>query len=158
MDPTRVSAALGGEDGLRALAGAAREAGLGIVLDIVPNHMAAEAHEAHPDWFDTDPETGFTRRFFDIDDLLGIRVEDPEVFAATHELVLRLVAEGVVDGLRIDHPDGLADPLAYLRRLRETGAEHVWVEKIIDPGEHLRSEWPVSGTTGYEFLNDAIAV
>src|SRR3954447_18317351 len=101
MDPTRVSAALGGEDGLRALAAAARDAGLGIVLDIVPNHMAAEAREAHPDWFDTDPDTGFTRRFFDIDDLLGIRVEDPAVFEATHAKVLELVAEGVVDGLRI---------------------------------------------------------
>ena len=158
MDPARVSDALGGEDGLRALSAAARDAGLGIVLDIVPNHMAAEARDAHPDWFDTDPETGFTRRFFDIDDLLGIRVEDPDVFEATHALVLRLVADGVVDGLRVDHPDGLADPLAYLRRLREHGAQDVWVEKIVDPGEELRADWPVCGTTGYEFLNDAIGV
>jgi (1->4)-alpha-D-glucan 1-alpha-D-glucosylmutase len=158
MDPTRLSEALGGEAGFRALAETAREAGLGIVLDIVPNHMAAQAREAHPDWFDTDPQTGFTRRFFDIDDLLGIRQEDPAVFAATHELTLRLVREGLVDGLRVDHPDGLADPLGYLRQLHDGGAERIWVEKILDPGEQLRSEWPVCGTTGYEFLNDLTAV
>jgi (1->4)-alpha-D-glucan 1-alpha-D-glucosylmutase len=119
--------------------------------------MAADAEE-FSSFFDTDPETGFTRRFFDIDDLLGIRQEDPEVFEVTHELTLRLVEEGLVDGLRIDHPDGLADPLGYLRRLREGGVERIWVEKIVDPGERLRDEWPVCGTTGYEFLNDAIAV
>jgi (1->4)-alpha-D-glucan 1-alpha-D-glucosylmutase len=79
------------------------------------------------------------------------------VFAATHELALRLVREGAVDGLRIDHPDGLADPAGYLERLREGGAGHVWVEKILDPGEHLR-DWPVAGTTGYEFLNDVAAL
>ena len=61
--------------------------------------------------------------------------------------------DGVLDGLRVDHPDGLADPAGYLRRLREAGAEHVWVEKILDPGEALR-DWPVDGTVGYEFLND----
>jgi (1->4)-alpha-D-glucan 1-alpha-D-glucosylmutase len=158
MDPSRVSEELGGEEALRSLAAAAHEAGLGVVLDIVPNHMAAEARDAHPDWFDTDPDTGFTRRFFDIDDLLGIRVEDPEVFEATHAKVLELVADGVVDGLRIDHPDGLADPLAYLRRLRDRGVEKIWVEKIVDPDERLRSDWPVCGTTGYDFLNDAIGL
>ena len=156
-DPTRMSATLGGEEGFRALAAAAREAGLGIVLDIVPNHMAADADD-FAEFFDADPETGFTRRFFDIDDLLGVRMEDREVFEETHTLALQLVAEGLVDGLRIDHPDGLADPLAYLRRLRDRGVEHVWVEKIVDPDEELRDTWPVCGTTGYEFLNDAIAV
>jgi (1->4)-alpha-D-glucan 1-alpha-D-glucosylmutase len=79
------------------------------------------------------------------------------VFEATHTLALRLVRDGVVDGLRIDHPDGLADPAGYLARLREGGAEHVWVEKILDPGEHLR-DWPVDGTVGYEFLNDVCAL
>ena len=156
MDPTRISAALGGEDGLRALSATAREAGLGIVLDIVPNHMASDTPYAQ--FFDRDDDTGFVRRFFDIDDLLGIRVEDEEVFTATHALALRLVREGVVDGLRVDHPDGLADPVGYLQRLREEGVERVWVEKIVDPDERLRSDWPVCGTTGYEFLNDAIAV
>jgi (1->4)-alpha-D-glucan 1-alpha-D-glucosylmutase len=157
VDSRKLSSALGGAEAFRALADAAHAAGLGLVLDVVPNHMAADAEE-FAGFFDTDPETGFTRRFFDIDDLLGIRQEDPEVFEVTHELTLRLVEEGLVDGLRIDHPDGLADPLGYLRRLRDRGAEHVWVEKIVDPGEQLRAEWPVCGTTGYEFLNDAITV
>ena len=80
--------------------------------------------------------TGRHRRFFDVDHLAALRQEDPEVFEATHALALRLVREGVVDGLRIDHPDGLADPAGYLQRLRDGGAEHVWVEKILDPGEH----------------------
>ena len=88
--------------------------------------------------------TGRQRRFFDIDDLAGVRQEDPEVFEETHGLVLALVREGVVDGLRIDHPDGLADPAGYLERLRERGVEHVWVEKILEPGERLR-DWPVTG-------------
>ncbi len=83
-----------------------------------------------------------------------MRVEDPEVFETTHALVLALVAEGVVEGLRIDHPDGLADPGDYLRRLQERGARRVWVEKIIEPGEEL-PDWPVEGTTGYEFMADA---
>ncbi len=164
VDPTRLSDALGGEDGFRALAATVRTAGMGIVLDIVPNHMAAD--DANPYWaderrratfFDLDPETGRHRRFFDIDHLAGVRQEDPEVFAETHRLALALVNEGLVDGLRVDHPDGLADPVGYLERLREGGAEHVWVEKILDPGEPLR-DWPVEGTVGYEFLNDVAAL
>ena len=79
------------------------------------------------------------------------------MFAATHALALRLVGEGLVDGLRVDHPDGLADPAGYLERLRDGGAEHVWVEKILDPGEPLRP-WPVEGTVGYEFLVDVTAL
>jgi len=157
VDPTRVSESLGGEDALRALAGE----GLGIVLDIVPNHMGTGDENRW--WsdpgdrmkvFDVDPETGHYRRFFDIDDLAGVRVEDPEVFELTHAKVLELLGDGVLDGLRIDHPDGLADPAGYLERLRDAGAEHVWVEKILHPGEGLR-DWPVEGTVGYEFLNEA---
>ena len=102
-------------------------------------------------------QTGFYRRFFDIDDLAAVREEDPEVFETMHAKVLQLVRDGVVDGLRVDHPDGLADPAGYLRRLRESGAEHVWVEKILHPGETLR-DWPVDGTVGYEFLNDVQGV
>jgi (1->4)-alpha-D-glucan 1-alpha-D-glucosylmutase len=79
------------------------------------------------------------------------------VFEVTHRKVLELVREGIADGLRIDHPDGLADPARYLERLREAGAEHVWVEKILEPGERLR-DWPVEGTTGYDFLNDVTAL
>jgi (1->4)-alpha-D-glucan 1-alpha-D-glucosylmutase len=160
VDPTRVSDALGGEEGLRALAAD----GLGIVLDIVPNHMgvsdenrwwADERERARV--FDYDPDDGWYRRFFDIDDLAGVRVEDPEVFELVHGKVLELVRDGVISGLRVDHPDGLADPAGYLRRLRERGAQHVWVEKILHPGEELR-DWPVEGTVGYEFLNDTAAL
>ncbi len=160
VDPTRVSEALGGEEGLRALAAS----GLSIVLDIVPNHMGAGEEnrwwsdpELRERFFDVDPQTGFYRRFFDIDDLAALRQEDPEVFAVTHAKVLQLLDEGILDGLRVDHPDGLADPAGYLRRLRDAGAQRVWVEKILHPPEPLR-DWPVSGTVGYEFLNDAAAL
>jgi len=162
IDPGRISSALGGEEEFRALASEARSHGLGIVLDIVPNHMAAD--DANRYWadeslrskfFDIDPATGRHRRFFDIDHLAGVRQEDPEVFEATHRLALSLVSEGLVDGLRVDHPDGLADPAGYLERLGEV--PDVWVEKILDPGERLR-DWPVSGTVGYEFLNDVCAL
>ena len=163
IDPTRVSAELGGEQGLRELAGA----GLGIVLDVVPNHMKRSAEnrwwrdpELRARFFDIDPRTGFHRRFFDIDDLAALRQEDREVFEVTHAKVLELVRDGVLDGLRVDHPDGLADPAGYLRRLREAGVERVWVEKILSaapPGERLR-DWPVAGTVGYEFLNDVAAL
>ncbi len=160
VDPTRVSESLGGEEGLRALAAE----GLGIVLDIVPNHMGTGDENRW--WsdptervrvFDVDPETGHYRRFFDIDDLAGVRVEDPEVFALTHDKVLELLRDGVIEGLRIDHPDGLADPAGYLERLRDTDPAHpphVWVEKILHRPEALR-DWPVEGTVGYEFLNEA---
>ncbi len=160
VDPTRVSDALGGEAGLRAL----RAAGLGIVLDIVPNHMSASDENRwwadereRPRVFDWDPADGWYRRFFDIDDLAAVRVEEPEVFSLVHDKVLELVRDGVVDGLRVDHPDGLADPAGYLRRLRAAGVERLWVEKILGPDEALR-DWPVEGTVGYEFLNDATAL
>ena len=157
VDPTRVSQELGGEDALRALC----SCGLDVILDVVPNHMAAS--DENPYWrdpdrrrtfFDWDEETGWYRRFFTIDDLAGVRVEDPRVFAATHAKVFELVEEGLVQGLRIDHPDGLADPRGYLERLPRVP---VWVEKIVEPGEQLR-DWPVEGTTGYEFANDVTAL
>ncbi|MFK0233089.1 malto-oligosyltrehalose synthase [Streptomyces vinaceus] len=236
-DHTRVRAELGGEPGLRALAATARGHGLGLVLDIVPNHMAVpsplrlnaplwEVLREGPDspyarWFDIDWEAGggqvllpvlaeppgpdsFTpdpdggvlrhgelefplregtaglalpellaaqwyrpawwreartrlnyRRFFTISDLIGVRVEDPEVFAATHAKVLELVRDGVAAGLRIDHVDGLADPEGYLRRLRTAAGEGCWVvvEKILARHERLPSGWPVAGTTGYDALH-----
>jgi (1->4)-alpha-D-glucan 1-alpha-D-glucosylmutase len=162
VDPNTLSPALGGEAGFRELVAAARAAGLGVILDIVPNHMAID--DANRYWteererfFDIDPATGRHRRFFDIDHLAGVRQEDPAVFEATHEKALALVGAGLVDGLRIDHPDGLADPAGYLQRLHERGVRHVWVEKILDPGEKLR-DWPVEGTVGYEFLNDVAAL
>ncbi|MGK2929071.1 MAG: malto-oligosyltrehalose synthase [Acidimicrobiales bacterium] len=93
------------------------------------------------------------RRFFDIDTLIGVRIEDPDVFADTHALILELVREGRIDGLRIDHPDGLSDPAGYLDQLDgEAPATWTVVEKILEPGEHLPEPWPVAGTTGYDFL------
>ncbi|MBA1156466.1 malto-oligosyltrehalose synthase [Microvirga mediterraneensis] len=94
------------------------------------------------------------RRFFDINTLAGIRVEIPEIFEKTHELIVRLVEEGHVHGLRIDHIDGLADPEGYTRALqRKVGPGFfVAVEKILEPGEELRP-WPVAGTSGYDVLN-----
>ncbi|MGP3982128.1 malto-oligosyltrehalose synthase [Streptomyces sp. KR80] len=235
VDHSVVRAELGGEEGLRALSRTAREHGLGLVLDIVPNHMAVTVPERlnrplwevlrdGPDspyarWFDIDweahggrvllpvlggrlgeelrhiqvdgdvvryhrhefpvrPGTGHLplpelldaqwyrlgwwrlartelnyRRFFTISDLIGVRVQDPEVFRATHAKVLQLLREGVVDGLRIDHPDGLADPREYLGRLdRATGGRWTVVEKILTGDEQLPADWPVAGTTGYDAL------
>ncbi|MBC9713038.1 malto-oligosyltrehalose synthase [Streptomyces sp. TRM66268-LWL] len=232
-DPSRVREELGGEDGLRSLSAAARAHGLGLVLDIVPNHMSASAkhnhalrevlkdgpHSPYARWFDIDWQAGGGqvllpvlgrrigeelaelrveggvlrcrdlefplrkgtedkplpelldaqwyrlawwrlartelnyRRFFTISDLIGVRVEDPEVFDATHAKVLQLLDEGVADGLRVDHPDGLADPGAYLQRLHEaTGGRWTVVEKILADGEQLEAGWPVAGTTGYDAL------
>jgi (1->4)-alpha-D-glucan 1-alpha-D-glucosylmutase len=233
VDPARVRDELGGEAGLRSLSRAAREHGLGLVVDIVPNHMAAFPRHnralwevlregpasPYARWFDIEwdaqggrllvPVLGRRlgeelgqlkvdgdvlryhdhvfplregteslplpqlldaqwyrpvwwrlartelnyRRFFSISELIGVRVEDPEVFAATHGTLLRLLDEGVIDGLRVDHPDGLADPDAYLSRLHEaTGGRWTVVEKILAADEHLPSAWPVAGTTGYDAL------
>ncbi|MGW1373798.1 malto-oligosyltrehalose synthase [Streptomyces sp. NPDC002446] len=239
VDHTRVRAELGGERGLRALAATARAHGLGLVVDIVPNHMAVPAPVAlngplwevlrdgpaspYARWFDVDwdgghggrlllpvlqgplgdesehlrvdagdgllhyrdthtfplrPGTGGLplprllaaqwyrlawwrlarselnyRRFFTISELIGVRVEDPEVFEATHGTVLRLVREGVIDGLRIDHPDGLVDPGGYLARLHEaTGGRWTVVEKILTGDERLPASWACAGTTGYDAL------
>lgn len=116
------------------------------------------------DFWQTGRERINYRRFFDISDLIGIRVETPEVFQATHALISRLVREGKVTGLRIDHIDGLYDPLKYLRQLQHQLAPdtkqtsqppgfYVVVEKILAEGERLPEAWPVSGTTGYDFLN-----
>ncbi|KUL39375.1 alpha-amylase [Streptomyces sp. NRRL F-4489] len=227
---------LGGEDGLRALAATARAHGLGLIVDIVPNHMAVPAPltlngplwevlrdgpgSRYARWFDIDWDGGHGgrvllpvlegrigdelprfrvdgqvlrygeqvfplrpgterlplerlldaqwyrlawwrlartelnyRRFFTISDLIGLRVEDPEVFEATHRTVLRLIRDGVVDGLRIDHPDGLVDPGGYLARLRGA-AKGCWtvVEKILTGPERLPDGWACAGTTGYDTL------
>ncbi|MFE1406558.1 malto-oligosyltrehalose synthase [Streptomyces sp. NPDC058770] len=234
VDHGRVRAELGGETGLRRLARTAREHGLGLVVDIVPNHMAAVprlnrplwevlregAASPYARWFDIDWEAGGGRvllpvlggrigdeldafrvdgevlrhgeqefplragtahlplpelldaqhyrlcwwrlartelnyrRFFTISGLIGVRVEDPEIFDATHGKILELVRDGVIDGLRVDHPDGLADPGAYLERLA-AAADGRWtvVEKILTGDEPLPADWPVAGTTGYDALH-----
>jgi len=227
-----ISPQLGGEPARLRLVAALREHGLGLVVDIVPNHMGVARPEANPAWwdvlrhgraaahaawFDIDwsrprilipvladagaardlrvvdgelcyhehryplaPGTGGGtpwqvhdrqhyelvdwrrgndelnyRRFFAIADLAGLRVEDPAVFDATHREVLRWVAAGEADGIRVDHPDGLADPGGYLRRLRDA-APGAWlvVEKILEAGEDLPAGWPVDGTTGYDSLRE----
>ncbi|MFG3282326.1 malto-oligosyltrehalose synthase [Streptomyces sp. NPDC048111] len=232
-DHARVREELGGEPGLRRLGARARELGLGLVLDIVPNHMSSAARHnrqlwdvlragpgsPYAHWFDIDWEAGdgrvllpvlagplgaefdrltvedgvlrygeerfplregtaglpmaelldaqfyrlgwwrlartelTYRRFFTIAELIGVRVEDEDVFAATHAKILELIRDGVVDGLRVDHPDGLADPEAYLRRLDEaTDGRWTVVEKILTGDEHLPATWAVAGTTGYDAL------
>ena len=241
-DHARVRGELGGEDGFRAMAKRFRSHGLGIVVDIVPNHMAIPDQmplnrqlwsvlkdgrdSPYATWFDIDwaaqegrmlmpvlggpvrdclgdlvvepgagpegepvlqyfdhclplrpgtsrlPIAGLLesqhyrlawwrdaatelnyRRFFDITSLIGIRMEDPAVFDAAHEVIARLVAEGLIDGLRVDHPDGLADPAGYLRHLAAaTGGVWVVVEKILEAGERLPDDWPCAGTTGYDAL------
>jgi (1->4)-alpha-D-glucan 1-alpha-D-glucosylmutase len=243
VDHGRIDEELGGEDGFRAAVAALQSDGLGLVVDVVPNHMAIPVPEhlnrmlwsvlrdgvesryaswldvdwslerpilmpvlgrqldeclesgeitvdlvGGPDgtpvvryfdhvlpvragtqglpiedllaaqhyrlafWREADKELNY-RRFFDIATLVGVRVEVPEVFNASHALLVRLVREGLVQGLRIDHPDGLADPRGYLRRLAEV-TEGAWVvvEKILEPGEDLPADWPCAGTTGYDAL------
>ncbi|MFW5933922.1 MAG: malto-oligosyltrehalose synthase, partial [Actinomycetota bacterium] len=273
VDPTRIRAELGGEAGLRQLAATAHHAGLGLVLDIVPNHVGlVSPHNpwwwdilAHgpgatygrhldidwrpgphgqptlllpelgrpledelerdelrldhdragrpPHWriiyhehvwpvapgsleaigLDPDEVDGTLatvrgdrsrlaellghqhyrlawwrrandeldhRRFFDVSTLGAVRVEDPQVFDDVHAAVLPLVHEGVIDGLRIDHPDGLSDPVGYVRRLRDAAGPRVWiiVEKILHRHERLRGSWPVDGTVGYEFADLELGV
>ncbi|MDP1619274.1 malto-oligosyltrehalose synthase [Phenylobacterium sp.] len=282
VDPTAINPALGGEDGFRQMVAALKAEGLGVILDIVPNHLAVggadnawwldvlekgEASafaglfdidwrprdpalqgkvlapflgapygealaggdirlEAGPDgslwatayghhrfpireadraevfalgleafdpaedagrarlhdllerqayrlaWWQTAGDEINWRRFFDITELAGVRVEVPEVFDRIHALPLRLYAEGLIDGLRIDHIDGLADPAGYLTRLRgelakrqserpkgsAAGPAYLVVEKILAEGEALSRDWACDGTTGYEFMDDVSAL
>ena len=245
VDHGEVSPALGGRAALDRLVAAARDAGLGVVVDVVPNHMAVPTPAWHntalwsvlargPEspyaaWFDVDWSAGDGallmpvlgdrvgavlaagelgldavdipglegpqpvlryhdhvfpvrpgteqlgiadlvdrqhyrlaywrvaneelnyRRFFDVGTLAAVRVEDPAVFDATHALLTDLVTSGAVDGLRIDHPDGLADPRGYLDRLAAaTGDAWVVVEKILAPTEEVPDDWATAGTTGYD--------
>ncbi len=112
------------------------------------------------------------RRFFDINGLVGLRVEDETVFEATHATLLRLYAEGLIDGVRVDHVDGLADPPGYCRRLRARldelagqrpadapqGPAWLVVEKILGAGERLADDWAVDGTSGYDFMDEVSAL
>ena len=257
VDVAEVSAELGGSQAFDAMVAALREAGLGLLLDIVPNHMAAVPENGwwwdvlrrgpgsqFAGYFDIDweppdadlrgrvllpvlgepleavlehgrlrierrgsewelryfdkrfplaqgpPDSGPDmassgkrmqqilerqhyrleywrtalprlnyRRFFDISSLIGLRVEEPAVFDDVHRLVLRWLGEGKLQGLRIDHIDGLRDPLGYLQKLRQRAGD-IWilVEKILQPGEPLAADWPVHGTTGYDFMNLALGL
>ena len=112
------------------------------------------------------------RRFFDVNGLAGLRIENPEVFEATHAAIFNLYAQGLIDGVRIDHVDGLAEPRAYCRKLRRrlgslasqrpaaapTEAPVIWVEKILATHERLATGWLIDGTSGYDFMNDVSAV
>ncbi len=233
-DPTTVSAELGGPDGLARLSAAARARGIGLVVDIVPNHVGIDRPDQNAWWWDvlrhgrssdyatyfdidwdldedgrivlpvlgsdddvadlevdgellrlgdlalpiapgtaagTGPEVhdrqhyrlvgwrngvcGY-RRFFSITSLAGLRQEDPAVFDAAHAEVARWFAEGLVDGVRIDHPDGLSDPCGYLARLRDLVGPRAWIviEKILAVDEALEPTLPVAGTTGYDVLRE----
>lgn len=233
-DPTTVSQELGGADGLARLAEAAHDRNIGLIVDIVPNHVGVEDPTQNAWWwdvlehgrgsrysayFDIDweldserrvvlpvlgedadvddltvdenvlrlgdrswpiaPDTGNGtgaevhdrqhykligwrhnvcgyRRFFSITSLAGLRQEDRSVFDATHVEVKRWFSDGLVDGLRIDHPDGLSNPAGYLRWLRELTGPDAWIviEKILAPDEALEPSLPVAGTTGYDALRD----
>jgi (1->4)-alpha-D-glucan 1-alpha-D-glucosylmutase len=109
-------------------------------------------------WKTADQQLGY-RRFFDVNTLIGLRVEREFVFDETHALIVKWLKQGVLDGVRVDHPDGLRDPKQYFERLRER-APDAWIvgEKILEPGEWLRKEWPIEGTSGYDFLNVAMGV
>ncbi len=231
-DPTAVSPELGGPEGLARLSAAARKRGLGLIVDIVPNHVGIDRPEQNPWWWDvlrngrssayatffdidwdldedgrivlpvlaSDEDTAALqvdgdvlrlgdlafpiapgtatgpgsevhdrqhyrlvgwrngvcgyRRFFSITSLAGLRQEDPTVFDTCHREVARWFAEGLVDGVRIDHPDGLSDPCGYLAKLRDLVGSDAWivVEKILAPDEALEPTLPVAGTTGYDVL------
>ena len=235
-DPSSVDPERGGPEGLAAISKAAREHGMGVLVDIVPNHVGVASPPQNPWWwsllkegrasryaeaFDVDWDLGGGRiripvlgsdedvhqleisdgelryyghrfplaagtyadgdspaavhdrqhyelvawrradaelnyrRFFAVSTLAGIRVEIPWVFDEAHAEVARWFRDGLVDGLRVDHPDGLADPAGYLNRLREiTGGAYVLVEKILEPGEELPPEFNCEGTTGYDALAD----
>jgi (1->4)-alpha-D-glucan 1-alpha-D-glucosylmutase len=109
-------------------------------------------------WKTADQQLGY-RRFFDVNTLIGLRVEREHVFEETHALILTWLKQGVLDGVRVDHPDGLRDPAQYFQRLRERAPE-AWIvgEKILEPDEWLRESWPIQGTSGYDFLNTAMRV
>jgi (1->4)-alpha-D-glucan 1-alpha-D-glucosylmutase len=138
------------EEAVRTMNG---EAGRPETFDALHELLEAQAYRLSY-WRTASHEINY-RRFFDINTLAGLRVEDPVVFTATHELLSRLIADGKVQAVRVDHPDGLFDPAKYFGMLQETagGDLYVLAEKILSGQERL-PRWPVSGTTGYNYLND----
>lgn len=149
LDPAAIAAARA------ALAAMSGSAALDARLAAAPLAGILEAQHWRLSWWRTAADDLNYRRFFNITDLVGVRVEDPDVFAATHALVLDLVRAGKADGLRVDHIDGLMDPARYLADLRGAVGDGVpiFVEKILERHETLR-DWPIEGTTGYERLAD----
>lgn len=160
---------IGSEADLERLALKLRERKMGILLDIVPNHMSRSSE--NPWWVDVetkgqkspfakffdiewnrDGKIAFFRRFFDISDLISLRIEEPEVFDAVHRLPFKWLDKGWIQGLRIDHIDGLYYPQAYLDQVAKKKC-YLVVEKILTGDEQLPLKWPVDGTTGYDFLN-----
>ncbi|MBI1684057.1 malto-oligosyltrehalose synthase [Caulobacter hibisci] len=128
-------------------------------------HELLERQHYRLAWWRTAGDAINWRRFFDITELAGLRIEDPAVFDAVHALPLRLYQDGLIDGLRVDHVDGLADPPAYCRRLRQAlkaadPQRTPWlvIEKILGAGEALSRDWGVDGTTGYEVMNEISAL
>ncbi len=135
-------------------------------------HRLLERQHYRLAWWGTAADEINWRRFFDINGLAGLRVEDPVVFEATHATLFRLYAEGLIDGLRVDHIDGLSDPPGYCRALRARlatlaaqrsttappGPAWLIVEKILGAGENLPSDWGVDGTSGYDFMNQVSAL
>jgi (1->4)-alpha-D-glucan 1-alpha-D-glucosylmutase len=109
-------------------------------------------------WKTADQQLGY-RRFFDVNNLIGLRMERPHVFEETHALILEWLRRGVLDGVRVDHPDGLRDPKQYFERLR-VAAPEAWIigEKILAANEFLREDWPIEGTSGYDFLNQVLGL
>jgi (1->4)-alpha-D-glucan 1-alpha-D-glucosylmutase len=146
-------AALARDPAVRPMIDAAIEA---IVSDPALLHELHEAQVWRAAYWRAAREALTYRRFFEIADLVGIRVERPRVFDDVHALLLDLIGNGQVAGVRLDHIDGLADPKTYLERLQQAidsaSPFYLLVEKILGPGETLRSSWPVAGTTGYEFI------
>ncbi|PHK96508.1 malto-oligosyltrehalose synthase [Pseudoroseomonas rhizosphaerae] len=135
-------------------------------------HALLERQNYRLAWWRTATDEINWRRFFDVTGLAGLRAEEPAVFDATHALILRLYAEGLIDGVRIDHVDGLADPGGYCRKLRRrmeaiahrrpaeapAGPPYILIEKILAPGEPLETRWKTDGTTGYDFMDQVSAV
>ena len=162
IDFNTIDPRLGGSAQFEALCQRLQEEGLKVILDIVPNHMAVSDQNpwwkkpGYEDFFDIDPKTGIYRRFFDLDELIALKQENQEVFEATHKLVFELIKKGLVQGLRIDHIDGLAEPAQYLQKLPDQ--LYVVLEKILQPGEALERDYKAFGTVGYDYLADLRAL
>lgn len=173
-DFKHISNDLGSEESLTRLAENLRKNGMGLCVDIVPNHMAATAfnkywqdvldHGQHSqyaylfdiNWDRSTKEQLSYRRFFDINELVCLRAEEEQVFLVTHKLILSLIEKNLIQGLRIDHVDGLRKPQAYLKELQKHIHKpfYIVVEKILGHAEKLPTSWPIAGTTGYDFLNE----